>query len=333
MTKIEQALECCDKVLEGFELGNITVSSSLLLCIRIARLLNDIESIEWLTYENSGYPRTAEGHIINEAWEIAYKNGRGSYNEKKQKVIFTEIASELEARIETQRKAINNFTTEGVSTAGEFSHVAMNNLTGAVTSSTGALIKNISENEKKLSMLKSKYYDYALRKQIEISFGNVTADIFYAYREDVDNYFSKLSSSTLLKLQAIEDKLSSDNPELFSQALATCRRLFENTSKELFDKHFPNYNEKTYKTKSGKNIDVSETHYLNKLSAVIEKLTDKSMSKSLIGSNIIYLIDRLEYLNKLQSKGVHSEITKKDAMQCIIHTYICIGDILSLQGN
>ncbi|MBO5452601.1 MAG: hypothetical protein J6A69_01365 [Clostridia bacterium] len=331
MTKIEHALEACDKVLEGFELGTIAVSSALLLCMRIARLLNDFEAIEWLTYENSGYPRKADGHIEHEAWEIAYKNGRGSYNDKKEKIIFTELASELEKRIETQSKAINNFTTEGVSTAGEHAHWAMDSLTRSVTSSTGVLLKQVSENETKLSKLKSQYYDYALKKQIELTFGNVTADVFSQYRESVDNHFSKISTSALLKLQAIEDKLNSDNPEMFSQALMTCRRLFENISKELFDKYFPNYSEKTYKTKSGKDIDVSGDHYLNKLSAVIENLTDRSMSKSLIGSNIVYLIDRIEYLSNLQSKGVHNEITKRDAMQCIIHTYVCIGDILSLQ--
>lgn len=331
MTKIEQALEACEKVLDGFELGTIAVSSALLLCMRIARLLNDTEAITWLTHENSGYTRGADGHVVHEAWEIAYKNGRGSYNDKKEKVIFTELASELETRIETQVKAINNFTTEGVSAAGEHAHWAMDSLMKSVTNSTGALLKLVSENENKLSKLKSQYYDYALKKQIELSFGNVTADVFSQYRETVDNHFSKISTSALLKLQAIEDKINSNNPELFSQALTTCRRLFENIATELFDKHFPNYGEKTYKTKSGKDIDISGDHYLNKLSAVIEKLTDKSISKSIIGSNIVYLIDRIEYLSNLQSKGVHAEITKKDAMQCIIHTYICLGDILSLQ--
>ena len=40
---------------------------------------------------------------------------------------------------------------------------------------------------------------------------------------------------------------------------------------------------------------------------------------------------RIEYLNDLQCKGVHSEVSKEDAIQCIIQTYICLGDILSLQ--
>ena len=331
MNKSEQALECCEKVLEGLELGTITISSALLMCTRIARLINDTDGLKWLQYESGGYPRNKDGYIINEAWQIAYDNGRGSYDKDKKKVVFSETVSQLESDIETQKKAINNFSTEGASVSGEWGYVAMKNLTETVGSSTGVIIKNISENERKLSILRSKYYDYALKKQIELSFGNVTADVFSIYREKVDNYFSKLSSDTILKLQAVEDKINSDNPEMYSQALTTCRRLFENTAVELFDKYFPNYNDKTYKTKSGKEIDITGDHYINKLSAVIEKLQDKSANKSLIGTNIIYLLDKIEYLNNLQCKGVHSNISKQDAMQCIIQTYISLGDILSLQ--
>ena len=181
--------------------------------------------------------------------------------------------------------------------------------------------------------MKSNYYDYALKKQIEIAFGNVAESIFSEYREKVENRFSSLSKDTMLKLQAIEDKINSDNPELYSQALTTCRRLFENTSKELFEQYFPGYENKMYKTKSGKEIDVSGDHFKNKLSAVIERLENKSCTKSIVGSNIIYLLDWIDNLNDLQCKGVHSDISKQDAMSCIIQTYICLGDILNLQSN
>lgn len=333
MNKREQALECCEKVLDGLELGTITISSALLLCIRIARLINDIDALVWLQYESGGYPRNDEGYIISEAWQIAYDNGRGSYDNDKKVVVFSETVMELEAKIEMQKKAISNFSTEGVSVAGEWAATTMRKLTDTVVNSTGVIINSVAANEKKIAILKSKYYDYALKKQIELSFGNVTADVFSVYREKVDNYFSQLSYDTVLKLQAIEDKINSDNPEVYSQALTTCRRLFENTSVELFKKYFPHYTEKTYKTISGKEIDVSGDHYLNKLSAVIEKLQGKSVNKSLIGTNVLYLLDRIESLNNLQCKGVHSDITKQDAMQCIIQTYICLGDILTLQDN
>lgn len=331
MTKVEQALETCEKILTGIEFGTMSTSSMLMMCLRVARLTNDEDAITWLQYENNGYPRNEKGYIISDAWETAWNHGRGSYDKDKGKVVFSDLALEIEGRISSQKSALNNYTTNGVSLSGDYAYVAMDKLTSTVSNYTVALLKDISENERKLSLLRAQYYDYVSKKHIELSFSNTTADVFSVYREKVDAYFSKFPTEITSKLRAIDDKINSDNPELYSQALTTCRRLFGDVADELFKTHLPNYTEKIYKTKSGKEIDVSGEHYKNKLSAVIEKLQDKSPNKCLVGSNIIYLIDRMDNLINLQCKGVHNEITKDDAMQCIIHTYICLGDILSLQ--
>lgn len=66
-TKRDQALEACDKVILGIEDGTISISSALLLCKRIARLVNDLEGQEWLGYEYGGYPRGKDGYILHEA--------------------------------------------------------------------------------------------------------------------------------------------------------------------------------------------------------------------------------------------------------------------------
>ena len=50
-----QALEACEKVINGIEDGTITTSSALLQCMKIARLVNDFEAQEWLGYEYGGY--------------------------------------------------------------------------------------------------------------------------------------------------------------------------------------------------------------------------------------------------------------------------------------
>ena len=122
------------------------------------------------------------------------------------------------------------------------------------------------------------------------------------------------------------------NPERYSQILTSCRRLWEEVAKQLFEEILPRYKDKTFKTKSGAEIDVSGDHYNNKLSAVIETLQTKATKNTLVGSEIIYLVDWIEQINKLQSSGVHSDVTRDQAMQCIIHTYIAIGDILKLRA-
>lgn len=302
----------------------------MLQCSKIARLTNDEENLIWLQYEYGGYPQNNDGRVISDAWNIAYKKGRG-YQKDGKLYIFTELASELEEKITAQQKAVGNFTTNGASVSGELALMAMDRLTTNVHRSTITMVADVAIAQKRLASLKAQYYEYALKKHIELNFGNVATDVFARYREQVDLAFSELSKETLLKLQAIEGKINSGNPEMYSQALTTCRRLFESTAVELFSKHFPDYKDKVYKTKSGAEIDVSGNHYKNKLSAVIEKLEDKSMKKTLVGSNVIYLLDWIDNLSNLQCEGVHSDITKEDAERCILQTYMCLGDVLTLQ--
>lgn len=330
MNKLEQAKATCEAVLEGIECNTIPISSVLLQCLRIARLLNDSESIIWLQYEYGGYPRTADGHVTKEGWNVA-KLHRRQYTEKDKTYMFSELVAELEAQTLSNQSALGNFTTNGISVSGDQAPFAMRNLTETVKSSTGTLLKNIDLAQKRLSILKGQYYDYALKKYIELTFGSVATDVFTEYRASVDNGFSTLTKDTLLKLQAIEDTLNSDNPEHYSQALTTCRRLFESTANELFARWLPNHTDAKYKTKSGKEIDVSGDHYKNKLSAVIEVLEDKTTKNSIVGSNIMYLMDWIDNLMSLQSKGVHHTISRQDAARCIIQTYVCLGDILNLQ--
>ena len=330
LNKIEKALEACEKVIDGIEDSTITTESALLQCSKIARLTNDEENLIWLQYEYGGYPKNNDGRVISDAWNIAYKKGRG-YQKDGKLYIFTELASELEEKITAQQKAVGNFTTNGASVSGELALLAMDRLTTNVHRSTITMVADVAIAQKRLASLKAQYYEYALKKHIELNFGNVATDVFARYREQVDLAFSELSKETLLKLQAIEGKINSGNPEMYSQALTTCRRLFESTAVELFSKHFPDYKDKVYKTKSGAEIDVSGNHYKNKLSAVIEKLEDKSMKKTLVGSNVIYLLDWIDNLSNLQCEGVHSDITKEDTERCILQTYMCLGDVLTLQ--
>ena len=112
----------------------------------------------------------------------------------------------------------------------------------------------------------------------------------------------------LNRIKEIEDLMEDGNPERYAQVLTSCRRLWSETAKQLFEEVLPNYIEKTFKTKLGKDIDISGDHLNNKLSAVIETLQSKAAKNTLVGSETIYLIDWMEQINNRQSAGVQSEV-------------------------
>lgn len=332
-TRRKQALDACEKVINGIEDGDICPSAALLLCMKIARLVNDLEGQTWLSYEYGGYPTTKDGYITDDAWKYAIRHGRGFYNKDKERRIFTELAAELEESITNSRVALNNYSTQGFSVSGEYALMATSRMTESVHQATNNLLNAAKRYEQRLSILKAQFYEYALKWHIDLQFGKTAKKVFEEYQEKVSLFFSDLSATTLQKLSAIENLMEDGNPERYSQVLTSCRRLWEDTAKTLFEETLPNYKEKMFKTKSGKEIDVSGDHHNNKLSAVIETLQEKAAKNTLVGSEIIYLIDWMEQINKLQSSGVHSEITREEAMQCIIHTYIALGDILKLKES
>ena len=332
-----QALDACDKVINGIEDGTISVSSALLLCKKIARLVNDEEGQEWLQYEYGGYPLEEANGTPSEAWEIGAKHGRSSWfmddNNLRHEKMFTELCGELEAAIESEKKAISNYTTQGYSVSGNHTVLATSQMTSDIYKATNSLLRSIRTYERRLSILKSQYYEYAVRWQIELQFGSTAKTVFDAYQEKVDSYYSGLPTTTLQKLNAIEALMEDGNPERYAQVLTSCRRLWSETAKTLFKEVLPDYSEPTFKTLSGKEIDVSGDHDNNKLSAVIETLQQKAVRNTLVGSETVYLVDWIEQINNRQSAGVHTDVTREQAMQCIIHTYIALGDILSLKAD
>ena len=331
-----QALDACDKAINGIEDGTISVSSALLLCKRIARLVNDAEGQEWLQYEYGGYPSSDKG-IPPDAWRIGARHSRiytaNNKDGKSTEYMFTELCGELEASIESNKKAISNYTTQGYSVSGEHAVLATSRMTINVAEATNALLRDIKKDERRLSILKSQYYDYAVKWQIELRFGSTARSVFDEYQEKVDSFFSDLPITTIQKLNAIDALMEDGNPERYAQVLTSCRRLWSETAKTLFVEVLPGFSETTFKTKSGKEIDISGDHDNNKLSAVIETLQSKAAKNTLVGSETIYLIDWIEQINNRQSAGVHTDVTREQAMQCIIHTYIALGDILSLKED
>lgn len=333
-TKRAQALEACEKVINGIEDGVISTSSALLLCKKIARLVNDVEGQEWLTYEYGGYPRDDKGYLTKSAWDMAVKYGRSYIDQKDKKTyVFTELASELENVIDNSKNALNNFSTQGFSVSGEMAVLATSRMADMVNQATNNLLNLSKRSEQHLSVLRARFYEYAVKWQIDLQFGGTVEKIFEEYQKNISIYFSGLATTTLQKLAAIEDLMEDGNPERYSQILTSCRRLWEDTARQLFDDVLPNYKEKTFKTKSGKEIDVSGAHYNNKLSAIIESVQEKSAKNTLIGSEIIYLLDWMDRINSLQNSGVHSDITRVQAMQCIIHTYVALGGLVELVCN
>ena len=321
--RLQKALELSEQILESIELESEKVSSILLKCLRLARLLNDTSNMEWLQYEIKGYKRTDNGKIESNAYDIAKLHGRSFIDrDDKKEYIFTDLISQIEVSIEAGFKRIDTITTQGTSLSGDYANIAMINLTRSASKNGIDITELITENQKKLSILRGEFYKYALNVNMELGFSKSAEDIFGKYRENVDNKLSNIIADSQEKLSAIYDRVSEDNKESWSQAADTCRKLFKSVADNLFKKMYPEYKNTTVKVKSGIDVDITGDKYVNRLTVCLDNIDKISNT---------HISDTISWINKVNDKicdGLHNDITYQEIQQIIIHTYICLGDII-----
>ena len=64
-SKLEEALHLSEEILNQLEDANVKTSVIALKCLRLARLMDDYESVDWLVCEMEGYKSTKdEYHMI-----------------------------------------------------------------------------------------------------------------------------------------------------------------------------------------------------------------------------------------------------------------------------
>lgn len=325
LIRAEDALAVSEDALSSLENPNDNISASLLKCIRLARIIEDEENVEWLFHELRGYKTTPNG-IPKPIYDIGALHGREFQDNKTHnKRIFVETASELENRVAMAKAEVGSFTTAGASVAGEWARSAMTDLTNHVTVANRDLITIVTDSERKLSILRSEYYKYALEVNMSLKFSNKASSIFDKYREKVDSGLADYVPESSKKLASIYSRLSENDKESLSQAATTCRKLLREFSDSLFKKIFPDNKSKIVKTSNGKELDVTGDHYLNRISASIDKLPKSEKDDK----NMLLTIEWIKSVNDKICDGLHNDITLEEMASLVLHLYMVIADLMT----
>ena len=322
-SKLEEALNLSEEILNQLEDANVKTSVIALKCLRLARLMDDYESVDWLVCEMEGYKSTKDG-IPHDLFELGAKHGRERKNDKGERILFTELSSELELLCESSQKSIGSYTTEGVSVAGEYSHVAMNNLLNSVTRNNTGTINVIKESQKKLSILRGEYYRYAMNINIQLKFSEKIESIFDDYRTIVDKYLADNLPTGTRKLSSIYSRLKEKDEESYSQASTSCRKLLREFIDDMFQKLYPDFSDKKIVLNSGKEFDITGDHYLNRMYAILDKVSISDMKKD----NELQTASWIESINDRICNGLHNDVSLTEIKDTILHLYILLGDMI-----
>ena len=321
----EEALNLAKETLDDIELSRLPMANIALKASRLARLVNNFDLEKIFEYEAGGYPKTKDG-IAPNVWQLGIKAGRVSTNSYDKEVMSCYAITTIEHRIEANKIALEQAHDRNVSISSANPY---QNITLPPTNAGERKVRLTSINEDTILLAERTRFIYSNVKKIymDLKFSSLTESIWLKMKSRIDSYISDIIPEETQKLTAIYDSLNDDNPEKWSTALTTCRRML----KTVADKLYPPTDKTIKKGKS--EIKLGEEQFINRLICYIEENSTHKTLDKITNSNIEYIGTRLDNILDETCKGTHANVDKEEAERCFMHVYMLIGDILEIQRH
>ncbi len=261
-----EALRLAEELLSDIELGRIPAADVARKTSRLARLLDDAEGLEWLRFEIGGYPTKVTSGLGAAAEAAAVRSNRLALIDKQgTPSYYTASLSALQAEIDAAQAAL-------AATGGAISGEAAMGVEGGRQRERTALRETITRQSAIIQGVVGAFYDYVSSRYQELRFGSAVETAFEVVRADVDAAVASLVPEALPKLSAAFENATSDNPEDWASAAATCRRLLKAAADAL---------RPPGPDKNGHMMD--DDHYINRL---IDWIGDQSNERDGSGDDL-----------------------------------------------
>lgn len=319
ISKKDNALKLLEEVLENLENPKYNLFNSIQKLNRIGKLLSETNLIIWTEIQLGNLEYTLP---IQDWLKFYFKNVEEKTTESQQKL---DNASLLNAKLGVKiGELITNeeLNVKSVKSGGEFLNIGFleeryNYLLKAKKSNDGmfnqanlaitlATIKTLAA--KKASFLHKKYaYETLPETNFEIIKSRIDDKLL-----DLD---PELSEMLMLAFKSV----SSDKPEEWSHALTSCRRFFQ----RLADNLYPATKDKV----NGRSL--SNENYINRLWAFMDINIDSKSNKEIAKTHVDLIGSYLQSLYQITNKGVHSDLSRFEALKTVMHIYLLCADLLA----
>lgn len=192
------------------------------------------------------------------------------------------------------------------------------------------LVGEIQDFTEKLASRRALVHRYAAEKYYELKYSSIPSEVFSRTRARVDERIGKYVPDAIKRFTSVYDNLLSDNPEDWSNAVHSCRRILQS----LADALFPAQEDRTtHVNNKSKVIKLGADAYINRLIAYVEDKSTSERFNEIVGSQLSFLGHRLDAIFQATQKGSHASVDRPEADRYVAYTYLIVGDLLSLTDD
>jgi len=176
-----------------------------------------------------------------------------------------------------------------------------------------------------LARMSQRVHSFLSITEQQLAFGQINSDIFERNRQYVDSRLYVIAPGVLQQFQSAYRRVGENEPEARSHALTSCRRIL----KSLADHLYPSVDE-SVKCSDGIERKMGKEQYKNRLWWLVRENTQGHGSGEMVMGQIEDLCNRIDRVYELSCKGVHANPDRYEVDQCVIQTYLLVGDILRI---
>lgn len=323
MNEPEKMLELVREALNYFDDTNYQLSKIMKKAIHIARLRNDYENLFWLKLEIITIRGNAFQDLEHDFIELIPKS----------KVDYLTKVYENERKIRQLDKN-NNYVDKGDISMASISGIeeVIKFLTSETEKSSpnerARIILNTIEYRNMLAGIEYRVHEFLSNTEKQLKYSQINTDIFEKYRKYVDLKLSEIAPETLEQFTTAYKRSNEENSEARSHAVLSCRRIL----KSIADHIYPVPKEPVIGS-DGKVRELTDEKYIARLWQYIAEKAKGTASGDLSLAQINDLGNRLDKIYDLANKGTHADVSEFEVNQCVIQTYLLIGDILFLEDK
>ncbi|HSW43453.1 MAG TPA: hypothetical protein VLM76_13165 [Patescibacteria group bacterium] len=176
-----------------------------------------------------------------------------------------------------------------------------------------------------LSRIRARLHTFLVQTEAALAVAQTATSTFERTRRFVDGRLGAVAPDALEKLQAAYERADAGHSEALSHALTSCRRVLQSVADVLYPATGT-----VVIGSDGKSREMTADKYRNRLWQYVSEHASSDTGRRITTATVEELGRKVNILDELSSKGVHGQVTLEEVDQCVLQTYLLVGELLRL---